>query len=60
MWPTQWFDNFKTEFLDAYPKTAGLRVIKRYGLYVLIIVMVPFYGQIIRSLLGLCRKRPNE
>lgn len=47
LWPHQWFEGFKTDLLDAYPKTAGRRVVERYGFYLLAGVLMPLCGLIL-------------
>jgi hypothetical protein len=42
-WPTDWMENFKADFLMAYPKTAGYKVIRRFGIYVLVMLLVPLW-----------------
>jgi hypothetical protein len=42
-WPGQWMENFKRDFLDAYPKTAGYRAVRRFWLPVLLTTVLPIW-----------------
>jgi hypothetical protein len=39
-WPTTWLEEFKVQYMDPYPKTAGCRVVRRYGLTVLFLIFI--------------------
>jgi hypothetical protein len=39
-YPSAWLDNFKREYLDAHPKTAGWRLVRNYLLIVLVLTLL--------------------
>lgn len=57
MFPTQWLENFKKEFIDSYPKTSGYRAIRRFGLILLLLLVVPLWGTFLCARRCLCVKK---